>query len=52
MKSKASPGHVWVEDCRCREVLIDYVRGTIFHPFATCPHHGQETPMIEDTAPL
>ncbi len=35
-----------IEDgCCCRERLIDYVRGTVSHPFTACPHHGATTSL-------
>lgn len=50
---RAIPGWVWSEGCECREVLIDWVVRTIYHPFVGCPHYGQTTPLdLEDTAPL
>jgi hypothetical protein len=48
--SRAIPGKAWSEGCRCREVLIDYVAGTIHHPFYECPHYGNVT-LIEDIHP-
>lgn len=50
---RASPGRMWVEGCKCREVVIDWMERTIYHPFLECQHYAHETPLdIEDTEPL
>lgn len=50
---RAMPGWAWTEGCECREVFIDWVARTIYHPSLGCPYHGQTTQLdIEDEAPL
>jgi len=48
------PGRVWVRDCECPEVVIDWEARTIFHPHLGCPFYGRrDTPLdITDTKPL